>query len=191
MTLKSCRKAVRVLLVAASCASSALWADVPTTPPDTNALKLDQTIQGLKDEVLQFNRDATALEQDSLYPPYTRTNVFLGVRFNDLLIKEFSVTFDGGEPQKFTFDEIESLSFLQNKGLRRVMSINLLPGSHKIHAEFNAQYADAKADAQPITGNLDAVFDKNYNNTDLELMLIRSGFMAPPSLALEKTRGAR
>jgi len=193
MPLKSCRKAVRVLIVVASCASSALWAAAPTTPPppDSNALKLDQTIQGLKDEVLQFNRDATALEQDSLYPPYTRTNVFLGVRFGNLIVKQFSVSFDGGEAQKYDFEDVESLALLQNKNLRRVMSVNLAPGPHKIHASFTAQFADAKADAPPLTGNLDANFDKNYNNTDLQLMLVRTGFLAPPSLALEKTRSAR
>ncbi|PTU31009.1 hypothetical protein CJD38_11950 [Stenotrophobium rhamnosiphilum] len=160
-------------------------------PPESGALKLDQTIQDLKEEVLQFNSDASALEQNSLYPSYSRTSVFLGVRLSGLLIKEFSVTFDGGAPEKFTFDEIESLAFLQNKGLRRVMRVNLEPGQHKIRAEFIAQFADAKPDALPITGNLEAIFDKNYNNTDLGLMLVRTGFRAEPSLTLEQTRSAR
>lgn len=160
-------------------------------PPDSNALKLDQTIQGLKDQVLTFNRDATAVEQASLYPPYTRTNVFLGVRLSGLLIKEFSVSFDGGLPQKFTFDETESLAFLQHRGFRRVVRLNLEPGSHRIRADFSAQFADAKPDAAPITGNLEAVFDKNYNDTDLELMILRSGFMADPSITLKQVRSTR
>ena len=193
MPFKSSRKAVRALIVAASCAfTGTLMAAAPTQPqPDSGTLKLDQTIQGLKDEVLQFNRDASALEQNSLYPPYSRTSVFLGVRIGGLLVKEFSVSFDGALPQKFVFDEIESLAFLQNKGLRRVMRVNLDPGPHKVHAEFTAQFADAKPDAAPLTGNIDAVFDKNYNNTDLGLMLVRLGFMAAPSLTLEQTRSAR
>ncbi len=192
MPLKSCREAVRVLIVVASCASGALWAAAPTPPPpDGNALKLDQTIQGLKDQVLEFNRDATQVEQDSLYPPYTRTSVFLGVRLGGLLIKDFSVSFDGGEPQKFTFDDVESLAFLQHRGFRRVMRANLSPGPHKIRAEFSARFANAKADDAPLTGNLEAVFDKNYNDTDLELMLVRSGFMAPPSLTLQQVRSTR
>jgi hypothetical protein len=193
MPLISCRKAVRVLIVAVSCATGLAWADdVPTPPqPDSGALKLDQTIQGLKDDVLQFNRDATALEQDSLFPPYSRTSVFLGVRISGLLVKEFSVSFDGGEPQKFTFDDNQSRAFLLHKGLRRVLRVNLPPGAHRIRADFSAQYADAKPDAAPITGNLEAIFDKNYNDTDLGLMLVRSGFMAPPSITLQQTRSAR
>lgn len=192
MPLKSCRKAVRALIVAASCATSTLWAAAPTPPqPDSGALKLDQTIQSLKDEVLQFNRDASALEQDSLYPAYARTSVFLGVKLGGLLIKEFSVSFDGGVPQKFTFDEVEALAFLQNKGQRRVMRVNLEPGPHRIRAEFTGQYADAKPEAPPITANLDAVFDKNYNNTDLQLTVLKTGFMADPSLSMEQTRSAR
>ena len=193
MPFKSSRKAVRALIVAASCAATGtLLAAAPTQPqPDSGAVKLDQTIQSLKDEVLQFNRDASALEQNSLYPAYSRTSVFLGVRLGGLLVKEFSVSFDGGLPEKFTFDEVESLAFLQNKGLRRVMRANLPPGPHKVHAEFTAQFADAKPDAAPLTGNLEAVFDKNYNNTDLGLMLVRQGFMAQPSLTLEQTRSAR
>ena len=192
MPLKSCRKAVRALIVAASCATGTLWAAAPVQPPpESGALKLDQTIQGLKEEVLQFNSDASALEQNSLYPPYSRTSVFLGVRLSGLLVKEFSVSFDSGAPEKFTFDEIESLAFLQNKGLRRVMRVNLAPGQHKIRAEFTAQFADAKPDVPPITGNLEAIFDKNYNNTDLGIMLVRTGFRADPSLILEQTRSAR
>lgn len=203
MPFKSSRKAVRALIVAASCAvTGTLMAatPMPTPPPpqpplqilpERGALKLDQTIQGLKNEVLLFNRDASELEQNSLFPAYSRTSVFLGVRIGGLLVKEFSVSFDGGVPQKFTFDEIESLAFLQNKGLRRVLRINLAPGPHKVHAEFTAQFADAKPDAAPFTGSLDAVFDKNYNNTDLGLMLVRHGFMAAPSLTLEQTRSAR
>ena len=192
MPLKSCRQAVRVLIVAAGLASGSLWADAPTPPPpDSDALKLDQTIQGLKDQVLQFNRDATALEQQSLYPPYTRTSVFLGVRFNGLLLKEFSVSFDGGEAQKFSFDDTESLAFLLSKNLRRVVRVNLAPGPHRIHAEFSGKFSDAKADTPPITGNFDAVFDKNYNNTDLELFVVRSGFLAPPSLTLQQVRSER
>jgi hypothetical protein len=193
MPLKSCRKAVRVLIIVAGCASGALWADAPPTapPPDSNALKLDQTIQGLKDQVLNFNRDATAVEQESLYPPYTRTNVFLGTRVSGLLVKEFSVTFDGAEPQKFTFDDTESLAFLLHKGFRRVVRLNLEPGSHRIRADFSGKFADAKPDAVPITGTLEAVFDKNYNDTDLELMIVRTGFMAGPSITLQQVRSAR
>lgn len=193
MPLKSCREAVRVLIVVASCASSGvLWADVPIAPPpDSNALKLDQTIQGLKDQVLQFNHDATALEQDSLYPAYTRTSVFLGVRLSGLLVKEFSISFDGGEAQKFSFDENESLAFLRNNGLRRVVQVNLTPGPHRIHAQFSAQFADAKADAAPITGDLEAIVDKNYSGTDLEMSILRTGFRAQPSLSLGQLRSAR
>lgn len=192
MPLKSCREAVRVLIIVASCASGAARADVPMAPPpDSNALKLDQTIQGLKDQVLIFNRDATTVEQASLYPPYTRTNVFLGVRTSGLLVKDFTVTFDGSMTQKFTFDETESLAFLQHKGFRRVVRLNLEPGSHRIRANFTAQYADAKPEAAPITGSLEAVFDKNYNDTDLELMILRPGFMAEPSLTLQQVRSTR
>lgn len=192
MLLKSCREAVRVLIIVAACASSALWAAAPVPPPpDSDALKLDQTIQDLKDQVLSFNRDATKVEQDTLYPPYSRTSVFLGARVSGLLIKEFSVAFDGGLPQKFTFDDNESLAFLMHKGFRRVVRLNLEPGAHRIRADFSARFADAKPEAAPITGSVEAVFDKNYNDTDLELMIVRNGFMAEPSISLQQVRSAR
>ncbi len=132
----------------------------------------------------QWSRTACTL-------PIRAPNVFLGVRLSGMLVKEFSVTFDGGQPQKFTFDDTESLAFLLHKGLRRVVRLNLEPGPHRIRAEFSGQFADAKPDALPITGNLEAVFDKNYNDTDLQLMLVRTGFMAAPSLTLQQVRSTR
>jgi hypothetical protein len=191
MPLNPCRKAVRAFIVAAGCATGTLWAEPPPAPVESGALKLDQAIQGIKDEVLQFNRDATTLEQDSLYPAHSRTSVFVGVRLGGLMLREFSVSFDGGETQKFTYNDNEALAFLENKGLRRVVRVNLAPGAHRLRAEFSAQFADAKPDAAPITGSYEAIFDKTYSDANLELTLARATRMAKPTLSLKQWRKTR
>lgn len=184
------RKAVRVFAAAALCLAGVAHAAAPPAP-DPNALKLDQSIQGIKDDVLDFNRDAVTLEQNTLYPNYARASVYLGVRIGGLMLREFSVSFDDGAPQRFTFSEDEARAFLLNNGLRRVLRANLKPGAHRIIADFSAQYADAKPDAAPLTGHFEAIIDKGYNDTALELTLGRTTRLAAPSLMLTQWSKAR
>ncbi|TXH05085.1 MAG: hypothetical protein E6R07_05675 [Nevskiaceae bacterium] len=176
---------MRVLVVAAACAVGTLQAAAPPAP-DANALQIDQNIQSLKDEVLQFNRDAVTLEQDTLYPPYSRTSVYLGVRIGGLLVKDFSIAFDDGTPQTFNFTDDEGRAFLLHNGLRRMLRANLAPGPHRIRADFSAQYADAKPSDAPVTNHFEAIFDKGYSQTDLELTLGRSTRVAKPGLTLKQ-----
>lgn len=185
MLANPCRKAVRALIVAAACANGTLQA-AATPAPDANILKLDQTIQGMKDEVLQFNRDAVTLEEDTLYPPYSRASVYLGVKIGGLLLEDLSISFDDGPLQSFTFTSDEARAFLLNGGLRRVLRTNLAPGQHRISASFNAQYADAKPDSALISNHFEALFDKGYSSTDLELTLGRNTRMARPGLTLKQ-----
>ena len=185
MLANPCREAVRVLIVAAACAAGTLHAAAPPAP-DANALKLDQDIQALKDGMLQFNRDAVTLEEDTLYPRHSRASVYLGVRIGGLLMKDLSLVFDDGIPQTFNFTEEEARALLLNNGLRRMLRANLTPGAHRVRADFTAQYADAKPDAAPLAGHFEAIFDKGHSDTGLELTLGRNTRMARPSLTLKQ-----
>ncbi|MGH8460946.1 MAG: hypothetical protein ACRESS_05020 [Stenotrophobium sp.] len=155
--------------------------------PDPNTLKLDSDIQGVKDEVLKFDKDAQSVEQDALYPDYSRVTVFVGMRIDDLLLNQISVSFDNGAPQKIIFDRNESIALLLNrKNLVRVLRANLKPGSHRVHAEFSARYADAKPADAPLTGSYDALFDKGYGPADLELNVTRYSRISKPALSLRQ-----
>src|SRR3546814_1818290 len=64
--------------------------------PDTGerAIKLDQTVQALKDEVLEFNREAASAEVDAVLPDHARLNVYLSVKAGGLLLQDVTVTLD-------------------------------------------------------------------------------------------------
>lgn len=190
MLLNPRRTAAGILIVAAAGACGPATAE-QTTLPDENAVKLDQSIQSLKDEVLQFNREAQTAEQDVLYPSQTRVSVFLGVRVSALLIKDISIAFDDGGPQKLSYTDNQAKSFLQNNGIHRMLLANLAPGSHRIRAEFSARFADDKPDAAPITGSYEAIFDKGYREAELELVLARSSRLSKPTLSLKQWRKVR
>ncbi|MGH8456661.1 MAG: hypothetical protein ACRETE_06720, partial [Stenotrophobium sp.] len=61
----------------------------------------------------------------------------------------------------------------------------------RIRAEFTAQFADAKPKAALLTGHYEALFDKDYGPTALELTLARATSLSKPGLSLRQWRPAR
>lgn len=173
-------------MIAAVLVSGLAYAEQP--PPNPAAVKLDTTIQDIKNEALQFNREATILERDVLYPAHSRLGLYLGVRINNLLIKEINISLDNGTPQKITYDDKQARALFQSSNIDRLFYTNLAPGSHRIHADYIAQYDDSKDGAPPITGSYDAFFDKTYSEAELELVLAKGRSSSRPSLALKEWR---
>lgn len=198
MLPNSCRKAVRVLILSAAAVCATAQAEPPAlitsapaqpAPPDASALKLDNAIQDIKTEVLSFNAEAQSVEQDTLYPSYSRVTVFVGMRIPSLLLQKVSVSFDGGPAQDISFSENEGKALLLSQGnLVRVLRTNLKPGSHRLHAEFSAQYADARKSDEPITGSYDAIFNKDHGAADLELDVGRYTRVSKPEMNLQQWR---
>lgn len=189
MLPKPHQEAVRVFVIVAALVSGFAYAEQP--PPNPAAVKLDKTIQDLKNETLQFNREATALERDVLYPAHSRLGLYLGVRINNLLIKEINISLDNGAPQKITYDEKQARALFQSSNIDRLLYTNLTPGSHRIHADYIARYDGSKDSAPPITGSYDAVFDKTFSESELELVLARGRSSSKPGLSLKEWRRAK
>jgi hypothetical protein len=190
--------AVRVFVLAAAAFCAAAQAKppelMPAPPPkpaaaDPDALKLDATIQDVKSEVLGFDAEAQAVERDALYPRYSRVTVFVGMRIPSLLLQKVSVSFDGGTAQDVSFAENEGKALLLSQGnLVRVLRTNLKPGSHRLHAEFTAQYADARSSDKPLTGSYDAIFEKDNSPAELELDIGRYTRVSKPEFTLHQGR---
>src|SRR5690349_65608 len=89
------------ILAAALCAPLAVAAAGPApakSARDNDLVKLDGVIQGLKDETLEFTREAQLIEQSVLYPDYSRVTVYIGARAGQLLLRTVSVAVDDGTP---------------------------------------------------------------------------------------------
>src|SRR3546814_10911680 len=100
--------------------------------PDTGerAIKLDQTVQALKDEVLEFNSEAASAEVDAVLPDYDRLNVYLSVKAGGLLLQDVTVTLDNHPAEIYHYDEFESRAILGKNALQRLIRVSARSEEH-------------------------------------------------------------
>lgn len=175
--------------VALFVAAPAFAAQLP--PPDENALKLDQTIQALKAEVVEFAAAAQAVEDAVRYPDYSRVSAYLGVRINGLLLTESSVAIDDQPPETYSYDERDARALLSEGNLQRILRTNVEPGPHRIRVSVTGRIADADADDPPVTDTYEAIFDKGVGEAELEFVISRPSRLAKPRLSMKQWRATR
>jgi hypothetical protein len=160
---------------------------------DENAQALDQTIQALKQEVLDIDSRSQSVEQDLLYPPYSRVNVYVGVAVKGLLLKSVTVSIDDGTPVTYQYSDEEAKALQEGTpaSLHRLTRTNAAPGPHRLKADFTARVFDSKAVAPLLSGHYEAFFDKDQKPSELELTVEQNGFRADPTLRLHDWRVAR
>jgi len=105
--------------------------------PTPEAIALDETVQLLKDEVLELNRTVQQLEDDYAYPPQTAVSVFIGSEPIAAFLEQVVVRVDGNEPVLYSYTPREARGLLK-KGLHRVLRFNVEPGLHKLTVDFRA-----------------------------------------------------
>lgn len=156
------------------------------------AIKLDQTVQALKDEVLEFNSEAASAEVDAVLPDYDRLNVYLSVKAGGLLLQDVTVTLDGHAPEVYHYDDFDSRAILGKSALQRLIRVSAEPGPHHLRVSFHGKFADAK-DSDPVLGDqYDVTIDKPAHAMDVEFVIAReSRFGGKPKLTMKQWRSAR
>lgn len=177
-------------------ASLALLLSLPaaaaTTDMADRAVKLDQTVQALKDEVLEFNSAAAATEVDAVLPDYKRLNVYLSVKAGGLLLQDVTITLDDHAPEVYHYDEFDSRAILGKNALQRLIRVAAEPGPHRLHVSFHGKFADAKDSDPPLGDQYDVTIDKPASATDVEFVIAReSRFGGKPKLTMKQWRSAR
>jgi hypothetical protein len=140
----------------------------PAPAVEQSAIDVDQTVQSLKDEMVQFNRDASAAEDEFLYPPESGLSVYVSNAIPDLQLRQVTVQVDETAPVTVTYDEDAAHALIAKDALQRVLRANIARGGHRIKASFSGQVGDKK-DGDPVTGTYDALFDKGLDPVELEL----------------------
>ncbi len=158
---------------------------------DERALKLDQAIQALKKEVLDFNVEGQRAEDDILYPPYSRVSVYVAVRVPGLLLKQVTVSIDNAPAQTINYSDRDAKSLLSEQHMQRVLRANVGPGSHRIRFSYTGAMADAKADAPPIGDSYEAVFDKDSREAELELRIARPTRFSKAAVTMKQWRAKK
>lgn len=162
-------------LLAALLWTQAIQAAEPPQPT-TEAIALDEAIQGLKDESLELNRELQQLEDNYGYPPHSALSVYLGSVAPSAFITEVSVSLDDGPYTRYTYSEREARA-LFDKGLHRVLRANVAPGPHRLRVEMSGK-SFKDANAVPFTERAEGVFDKGEREAEIEISFGRGGKVA-------------
>lgn len=153
------------------------WSAAATAPAqDTaeRALRQDQTVQALKDEVLDISREAQSVENAVLAPEDQRVSIYVSVGVRGLLLDKVSVAIDGGPAEVHHYDEHDARAMLAAHSSQRVLRTAVAVGAHRIRFSYSGHYADAKPETPPATGQYEAIFDKDYRESELEFTVSRA-----------------
>lgn len=100
---------------------------------------LDRKIQGLKQEVLDLNRDLFVLEEELLFPASTQIAVFLSVDVGEFFqLDSVQLKLDNKAVTNYLYTERENAALLRG-GVHRLYLGNLRTGKHELIAVFTGK----------------------------------------------------
>ena len=106
-------------------------------PADTRAL--DETVQGLKKDVVDLNRELFMLEEELLFPANTQVAVFVSMDIGEFFaIDSLTLKIDNKEVANYLYTPREAEALLKG-GVHRVYLGNLKVGEHQLVAFFNGK----------------------------------------------------
>lgn len=138
------------------------------------AIRLDQTVQALKDEVVELTVEAQSIENAVLVPEHLRVSVYLRVDVAGLLLDEVSIAIDDRAEESYRYDEKDSRALLSEQAVQRVLRATVGEGAHRIRLHYRGHYADDTELDPPIEGTYEAIFDKHPEETELEFTISRA-----------------
>jgi hypothetical protein len=161
------------LLVALACGAQAEPTDFET---------LDGDVQGLKEDVLDLNRELFLLEEELLFPANTQVAVFLSMDTgNFFALDSVQLSIDDKPVAKYLYTERE-VEALHRGGVQRLYLGNLKAGEHELVAVFTGKGPHGR-DYRRAT-SLD--FDKGLGARFLELAITDSDASLQPDFAVRE-----
>ena len=161
------------LLVALACTAQA-------EPTDFEAL--DGDVQGLKEDVLDLNRELFLLEEELLFPANTQVAVFLSMDTgNFFALDSVQLSIDDKPVAKYLYTERE-VEALHRGGVQRLYLGNLKAGEHELVAVFTGKGPHGR-DYRRAT-SLD--FEKGLGARFLELAITDSDASLQPDFAVRE-----
>jgi hypothetical protein len=110
----------------------------PGEPPaDTRAL--DETVQELKKDVVDLNKELFVLEEELLFPANTQVAVFISMDIGEFFaLDSLTLKIDNKEVANYLYTPREAEALLKG-GVHRVYLGNLKVGEHQLVAVFNGK----------------------------------------------------
>ncbi len=127
------------LLVAGTLLVPALHAEEPAVAAAVASASVDSEVQGLKDEVLDLNRELFLLEEELLFPANTQVAVFVSMDVGEFFaLDSVQLRIDDKPVSKYLYTEREVAALLRG-GVQRIYLGNLKTGEHELTAVFTGQ----------------------------------------------------
>ncbi len=123
---------------------------------------LNSKIQGLKEQVLELNRDLFILEEDLLFPANTQFSVFLSMDAGQLFnLDSVQLKIDDKIVANHLYTERE-LEALRRGGVQRLYVGNLAYGEHELIAFFTGQGPSKRDYRRGTTVKIEKSTDPQY-----------------------------
>lgn len=111
--------------------------DAGEPPADTRAL--DETVQDLKKDVVDLNKELFVLEEELLFPANTQVAVFVSMDIGEFFaLDSLTLKIDNKEVANYLYTPREAEALLKG-GVHRVYLGNLKVGDHQLVAFFNGK----------------------------------------------------
>jgi hypothetical protein len=128
---------------------------------------LDEQVQEIKSDVLGIARDLSLLEERLLYPSNTQLAVFVGLTGNDAFrLDAVRLEIDGELVAHYIYS-FKELEALQNGGVQRVYTGNVMTGAHNLTVAVNGLLDNGRE----FTSSETFTFDKGIDPELLGLTL--------------------
>jgi hypothetical protein len=111
-------------------------ADAVTGEPPADTRALDETVQDLKKDVVDLNKELFVLEEELLFPANTQVAVFVSMDIGEFFaLDSLSLKIDNKEVANYMYTPREAEALLKG-GVHRVYLGNLKVGEHQLVAFF-------------------------------------------------------
>ncbi|HEX6636254.1 MAG TPA: hypothetical protein VF033_01245 [Steroidobacteraceae bacterium] len=148
-------------------------------PADTRAL--DETVQDLKKDVVDLNRELFVLEEELLFPANTQVAVFVSMDIGEFFaLDSLTLKIDNKEVANYLYTPREAEALLKG-GVHRVYLGNLKVGEHQLVAFF----AGKGPNDRDYKRGANIKFEKGVGAKYLELKITDRQRRAQPEFAIK------
>jgi hypothetical protein len=148
-------------------------------PADTRAL--DETVQELKQDVVDLNKELFVLEEELLFPANTQVAVFVSMDIGEFFaLDSLSLKIDNKEVANYMYTPREAEALLKG-GVHRVYLGNLKVGEHQLVAFF----AGKGPNDRDYKRGANLKFEKGVGAKYLELKITDRQRKAQPEFAIK------
>jgi hypothetical protein len=148
-------------------------------PADTRAL--DETVQDLKKDVVDLNKELFVLEEELLFPANTQVAVFVSMDIGEFFaLDSLSIKIDNKEVANYLYTPREAEALLKG-GVHRVYLGNLKVGEHQLVAFFSGKGPNER----DYKRGANLKFEKGVGAKYLELKITDRQRKAQPEFAIK------